>query len=65
MTKWQMIWKLLRARYFIVYTSKEFMVADVNMRADLPQMKQLVNFLDDRIEAEESLEYVKSLLTEI
>ena len=41
------------------------MVADVNMRADLPQMKQLVNFLDDRIEAEESLEYVKSLLTEI
>ena len=65
MTKWQMIWKLLKSRYFIVYTSKEFMVADVNMRADLPQMKQLVNFLDDRIEAEESLEYVKSLLTEI
>lgn len=60
-----MIWKLLKARYFIVYMSEEFMIADVSMRADLPQMKQMANFLDDRIEAEESVEYVKSLLSEI
>ena len=54
------------AKRYIVYTTKsQFGPYTMDFYADSMHMVDVVNVLDDMIEADASLEYVKSLLTEI
>lgn len=63
--KLRAIWKLIWARTYVVYTSRCFLQGTISYKADQYDMMALEDWCDDHIEAEESVEYVKSLLTEI
>lgn len=66
MRKLKAIWLVIWSRNYAVYTCRsDFGMAYVDLKAETWHMEELIQVLEDRLEAEVSVEYVKSLLTEI
>jgi hypothetical protein len=65
MRKLKAIWRLIFASEFLVYTTKTFGIYKIEERTDEYDLRILNQHLNNLIEAEESLQYTKSILTEI
>ena len=65
MRKLKAIWRLIWAREWFVYTSRTFGFCEIEHEIDAYDLGTIEMTVNDLIEAEESLQYTKSLLAEI
>jgi len=59
------IWKIIFSDRFFVYTSNCYGTGEFKIKCDEVDLRLIQGITEDYLEVEESVNYVKSLLTEI